>query len=183
MENESYSWADPFTPRITGGLSSIELGISGQDYGADSGEPQPFVLSLEANNPNGGPLTTEVLATGNLLTPSENSTDSVLTTYSYTGPTLILFSGTTYWIVLSAPGERNILTWNYSTTTTSSDIYYSPTGDAFETNGQDQPMSAFQVNVAPIPEPSTGAMLAVAGIAFIATAPRRRRPRVIGIGT
>lgn len=170
------SWADPFSPTITGNLSCIDLGVTGPDYGADSGKPQPFVLSLEANNPNGGPLTTDVLATGDLLTPSDNSTYSVLTTFSYSGPTLTLFLGTTYWIVLSASGDAitDMLIWNSSTTTTSSDIYFSENGSDFEgPYPADEPMSAFQVNVAPTPEPPTEAMLAVAGIAFIAIAGKK----------
>jgi hypothetical protein len=167
------SWADPFSPTITGNLSSIDLGVSYSGFGPGQ-QNASFIVSLDADNPNGGPLTTDVLASGDLVAPENDGSNSLLTTFSYSGPTLTLFPGTTYWVVLSATAVEQVA-WNKSTTTTSSDIYFSAGGDFESYDNMEEPMSAFQVDVTPTPEPSTGAMLAMAGIAFIVIAGNKNR--------
>jgi hypothetical protein len=154
------SYAESFSPTIGGNLSSIDLGVS---LPAGEGDGN-FTISLDANNVSGGPLTTDVLASGNLVTTNETSggSDSSLTSFDYTGPALSLSSGVTYWIVLTPSDTNTLVTWDFCEEDLTTPLYKSTNGGtSYSLVSQEDPYFAFEVNVTSVPEPSTCEMFAV----------------------
>ncbi len=169
-----YSTACSFVPTISGNLSSIDMGVTlGTRLGPQSNGN--FILSLATNNAGGGPLITSTLASGSLTaTVGFGNTNSALTTFNYTGPTLSLSTGVTYWLVITPVDDYTYAVWNASTISTPSTLYYSTDGgNIYNDNGS--AATAFRVNVGAVPEPSTYALLALGGATIFLTVRREKQ--------
>jgi hypothetical protein len=127
-----YSTACSFVPSISGSLTSIDMGVT---LGPSSNGN--FTLSLDANNPGGGPLTSLTLASAQLTaTAPFGSINSALTTFSYSGPTLSLSTNSIYWLVITPSDDHSYAVWNSSTISTASTLYYSTDGgNTYSGNG------------------------------------------------
>ena len=167
------SVAASFVPTTSGDLSSIEVGMTELSAGSDFGN---FTLSLVADS-GGSPNISNVLATSPEMTTTEVefTTESALETWTYTGSTLALSAGTTYWLV-AAPWDANTHSfWNTASTTSSTSTTDDLVNGAVSDTTTKAP-EAFVVNVIPtppVPEPTTALFgLAVTGVCAVA---RRRR--------
>jgi hypothetical protein len=153
-----------FVPTITGNLTSISLGV-----GFISAADFSFTLNLDADNPGGGPLTTDILASGELTASSPfQSSDSALVTFNYSGPAISLSTGETYWVVLAPYYADTNVAWADSVLSTETSRYESTDGSTYSNAGNFVP-PAYQVSVTPVPEPSACAIfvLGFLGMHFI----------------
>jgi hypothetical protein len=164
------SFAASFVAATNGDLSSIEVGVTGGGLGNFDNN---FTVSLLASD-----LST-VLATSPVLTATVifQHTNSLLETFTYTGPTVSLTAGTTYYVEVS-PGNiaTSLVEWNFSSISSSSQIF------EFAGNGPWQQIQipdslAFEVDAtsqAPsTPEPTTALFgAALTGVCAVA---RRRK--------
>ena len=152
------SLAGSFIPTINGNLSSIQVGISA--YPGDDGN---FTLSLDSDNPSGGPLVAPSLTSANLVAVSSYYDTSALTTFIYSGPTLSLAEGTTYWIVATPTDSQTEAVWGTTKISTSSLGEYSTDGTTYQNSFNKY---GFQISVVATPDPSTWTMM-VAGTGLL----------------
>jgi hypothetical protein len=165
------SAAYPFVPSISGDLSSIDLGVYNLSTNNVDGN---FVLNLDANNPSGGPLTTDVLTSAYLTSPSEES-DSLLTTFTYEGPSLNLVQGTTYWLVLSPLDSTSDVGWGGAVPFSTTTAYFSHNSGVSYSSASEGEV-AFRINdAAAVPEPSVWAILATGFLGMLAFRKKGRR--------
>lgn len=163
------SVACSFSPTISGNLSSVQLPVE-QNTSA-SGASNNFTVSLDGDNGGNGPLTTEVLAFGTLTaTTPEGSGD--LTTFNYTGASLTLSAGVTYWIVVSPADSNTFVLWDGTLGGTPTTYYSNDDGFTYVPESTNV-ACAFQVNASPVPEPSTWAFMLVAGSLLVITRKKR----------
>ena len=93
-----------------------------------------------------------------------------------------LVAGMTYWFVLDGPMTTNSLAWNSNTVNTAPTMSGGATfvGYRFSSNGggtwaSSTIFNAMQINAAPVPEPSTWAMLGAGASMLLAFSRARRR--------
>src|ERR1019366_894511 len=105
--------ADQFTAAATLNLSTIEIALSCVNTGLC---PNSFAVALESDDAGSPANTVTPLAsftvTGSTLPILGSSIDQTLT---YSGPTLTLDSGTSYWLVVlpdAAPVGADQIAWN-----------------------------------------------------------------------
>lgn len=173
-----FSQASSFQPVIGGNLSSIKVGVqwATEAFGEGDGD---FVLKLEANNPEGGPLTTLVLASGNVSTSSLlGDSNSALVTFDYSGPNVTLIAGETYWIVLVPADANTVAVWSPAESGVFTIPYISTDGVNYQANGSDIP-NAFEVDV--IPEPGSYALFGL-GVIFLSVHVVKGRARRVAMG-
>jgi len=161
-----------FVPSITGNLTSISLGV-----GCITPADFNFTLNLDANNPSGGPLTTDILASAELAAPMLfGGSDSALVTFNYSGPAIGLSTGETYWLVLTPDDADTNVAWNDSVLSTETSRYESTDGSTYSNAGNFVP-PAYQVSVTRVPEPSACGIF-VPGFLGIYFIRRTRKPAV-----
>jgi len=159
--------ANAFAPSASGDLLMIELGISRADDGANG----QFILELRLPDAMNRPGA--IIASGELTTVNTiGFSNTALTTFNYSGPSVALVSGQTYWLTLQPQNAATNVIWNFGagqtgsiTSTNNGTTYGAPfTGT----------LSAFRVSI--VPEPATYAFC-LAGAGLFLGARRLRRPR------
>lgn len=171
--SDSEGAAFSFVPTITGDLSSIQVAIDWRVGYAT----RDFHLSLMANNPGGGPLTSAVLlqpqtvtSTGLFgLAPYNNAT-----LFTYSGPELTLSAGTTYWLAATVDTGTSVVWCQSLVSIPAMKEYFSFNGGATYSSAGAAQTAAFQVNVTPAPEPTTMTLFGAALLGVCATARRRQ---------
>jgi hypothetical protein len=128
---------------------------------------------------SGGNPGTLLAAFNSILTaPGSSMSNLSLTTSS----PFTLVVGVTYWFVLDGPDSTNGLLWNGTSPNTSptasggvtfAGYRFSSTGGATWANSTT--FNAMQINAAPVPEPSTWAMIAAGAVTLVALKRVRRR--------
>lgn len=161
------AYASQFVPLKSGTLSSIELGLAYSPWAGPDSQVD-VRLSLATG---GLPLSTPVLASGTLTTPTVFGAGGLTSFIPSTS--VQLETGKAYWLTLTPHSDTTASTWcnpNYDINGTFAYTSpYGPGGLAWYT-GTGAGLKAFRVNV--VPEPST---LTLLGLGAIVTVMMRRR--------
>ena len=153
------SIADAFVPTVSGDLTIIDVAVTSQQLSFLPTIPDNhFQLDLFANSSAGGPDTDIILASGIITAP----TTGTLETFTYSGPSLDLIAGQTYWLALSPTQSDTFGAWCFSSPTVLSTlpIYFSTDGGSTymaELGGG--PADAFSIDVEAVPEPESYMLL------------------------
>jgi hypothetical protein len=165
IEGATYPGPDPesiaaaFVPTVSGNLSSIDVAVWSQKLSFLPTIPDNhFQLNLFANSLDGGPDTDIILASGIITAP----TNGTLETFTYSGPSLDLMAGQTYWLALSPSQSDTFGAWCWSSPTVISTlpVYFSTDGGStyMAQFGGDPPV-AFSVDIETVPEPASYMLL------------------------
>jgi hypothetical protein len=164
--------ANAFQPLFDGNLLSIELGIT--NYDIQDGGSGAIVLHLYANDTaTNTPITSLDLATGTLTaTAATGSTNSALTIFTYSGPTLLLSHSLIYWLALAPASDNTTVHWQQSLPAISGKVGTSPDGMTYSvSNGT---LEAFRVNAAPVPEPTAFALSGLGAVLLLVCRSKRK---------
>lgn len=157
--------ANAFQPLFDGNLLSISLGITNYDI-ADGGSGA-IVLHLYANDmTTNTPITGVDLATGMLTaTAATGSTNSALTTFTYSGPILTLSHSLSYWLVLAPANDNTTVSWQQSSPAVAGRVGTSSNGTSYDiSNGT---LEAFQIDAEVVPEPASWMLFALGAISLL----------------
>jgi hypothetical protein len=164
--------ADLFIPSAGGLLTSVELALHYSQYSSPPGDQVDIRLTLDLNDPVHGHIpSSTILAAGTVTLPSDFGNFGLTT---FTPSTSVLLSaGTMYWVVVLPHFTNTFGVWNVNYIGKSGPIAVSTDGVNWLQN-PNALMDAFRVNVGPVPEPSSAALLTTAlGLFWF----RRRPPR------
>jgi hypothetical protein len=163
------SYGDQFSPTFNFTLSSITFGvrtIPSNNFG-------DLNAVIYANDPNTNlPLTGSPLAISTAVAPmGTGSAQTVpLTMFDFSGASLPMLAGQTYWIALEPGREGTDVDWGYTTNGTNGRVAENTGGGyhQFTMGGlvQNPQFGAFQIFA--VPEPSTVSLLTVTTLALFA---------------
>ena len=160
-----FSRGIPFILSSPATLSSLSLGL-GLDFGTNQ-----ITVELEGNSPFNLPNGT-ILASGTVAAAVRaDSSSTALTTFTPTGPPVVLSAGTTYWVVALPGAADTYAEWNL--VSTMGNTASSNNGTSY-TQQNNVNLGALVVNGVPAPEPGS-ATLWTLGAASVLTRFRRRR--------
>jgi hypothetical protein len=97
------------------------------------------------------------------------------TTFTYGGPEIKLTAGTTYWLAATVDTGTSVVWCESKISLPAMKDYFSSNGGASYSPAGAAETAAFQVNVAPVPEPTT--MLFGVALVGVCASARRRRGR------
>jgi hypothetical protein len=160
------SYADQFSPTFTFTLSSIAFGvrtIPSNNFG-------DLNAVIYANDPNTNlPLTASPLAISTAVAPmGTGSAQTVpLTVFDFSGASLSLLVGQTYWIALEPGRDGTDVDWGRTTNSTYGFVAENLDHGGYHhfTAGSQDPMQQFGAfQIFAVPEPSVGSLLVCAGL-------------------
>lgn len=139
-----------------------------------------YTLSLFSNKISGGPDTNSLASIGTLATPFDNRNSTNVVSFNFTGSSINLISGISYWLALKADGYNTLGTWqksSYSVYQTLNSyfttVYLAQNGSNYLYSGSGNP-GAFGVSVSIVPEPCTYALLGLGAIGMLIVLRRKK---------